>query len=123
MNAADLSFASAWPLIAASTASAQASGGLKPGAQSDLIIYVGILLLILLAGAVLIFTLRSKLFAKEESEDASMSIMESLRAMHKRGEISTEEYEATRKSMKAKLASKGSSPQPDSTVPKRGGPP
>jgi len=119
MNALTLTFAIM--VLAAAQVSAPAQGRLKPGAQSDLIIYVGILLLILLGGAVLIFTLRSKLFAKEEAEDANMSIMESLRAMYKRGEISEEEYEATRKSMKAKLSAKVSNPQPDSPLPRRGG--
>lgn len=118
MNALTLTFAKL--ALAAAPVSAPASGGLKPGAQSELIFYVGMLLLLLLVGAVLIFTLRSKLFAKEESEDASMSIMESLRAMYKRGEISEEEYEATRNSMKAKLSSKVTNPITEPAPPRRG---
>jgi hypothetical protein len=59
--------------------------------------------LLVVAGMVLVYLRRRMLEARSEQQ-AAASLMEQLREMHGRGEISDAEYEQTRKSMASRLS-------------------
>ncbi|HVU62743.1 MAG TPA: SHOCT domain-containing protein [Phycisphaerales bacterium] len=58
---------------------------------------------LVIAGTVLVY-LRKKTLDQQTESNAAASLMEQLREMHRRGEISDAEYEQTRKSMASRLS-------------------
>jgi uncharacterized membrane protein len=64
--------------------------------------WVAALIGLVLAGAIVVMFLRRRLLAPTPPTEAGM--MESIRAMRARGEISQEEFEAVRASLAARLA-------------------
>jgi len=73
-------------------------------ASNQVLFNVGLLLLVLLVGAVAVFLLRRKLLGAESGVDATTGLMESMRRMRDSGEMTVEEYEAARKSMAHRAA-------------------
>ena len=67
------------------------------------LMWVGILLAVALVGGFFMILLRKKLFAKESPMEGSASLMESVREMHKKGQISTEEFDRVRKGLARKV--------------------
>jgi uncharacterized membrane protein len=63
----------------------------------------GFIVAVLVLGIV-ILTVRKRLFAREHELSSARSLMEQVRAMHDRGEMSEEEYEATRRALASKVA-------------------
>lgn len=75
----------------------------KAGA-ADIIMWVAILAALMIAGGMVIMLLRRRLFTQETGGDETL--MQSLRRMRDTGEMSQEEFEATRKSLIAKVKAK-----------------
>ncbi len=73
------------------------------GNAGAVFVWVGLLILVTIGGGLAILFVRRRLLAKESAADTSAGLMQSLRAMRDRGEISPEEYEATRKAMAGKV--------------------
>jgi hypothetical protein len=80
-----------------------APGG-GPSTSVDVLIWVGALIVAVLLLGIVILLLRKRLFVKD-GEDAT-GMLDQLRAMHKRGEMSTEEYDAARKALTARVAAR-----------------
>lgn len=76
----------------------------KPYTPMPVFIWVGVLISFAVVGGTLAVLLRKKLFEKQSAMDVRGSLMDHLRDAHARGEISTEEYEQTRKSMASRMS-------------------
>lgn len=72
------------------------------------VVWVGVLIAIMIVGGVGILMLRRRLLSKESESAASTGLLDTLRAMRDRGEISPEEFDKARQAMVAKLAGRGS---------------
>jgi hypothetical protein len=66
------------------------------------LIWAGVLIVVVAVGGGLLIAYRRRVFAKDTPDKSGF--LESLRAMRNRGEISSEEYDATRKRMAARVA-------------------
>lgn len=84
-------------LLAQAAAKPRSGSGTVPSNQ--VLLYVGLLLLVLLAGAVAVFLLRRRLLGAESSVDATTGLMETMRQMRDSGQMTQAEYDATRKTM------------------------
>lgn len=69
--------------------------------STDVLIWVGVLIVAVLALGVVILVVRKRVFAKEQHRADNW--IGDLRQMHKRGELSTEEYEAARRALTARF--------------------
>lgn len=69
---------------------------------TDVLIWVGVLIVAVLALGIVIVAIRRRVLARDHA--ATDGFIEQLRRMHKSGELSTEEYDAARRSLTAKLA-------------------
>jgi hypothetical protein len=76
---------------------------LAKASQGEVLLWVGILVVVVVIGGLGILVLRRKLLAKDDGSAYGAGFLEELRAMHRRGEISTEEFEATKRAMTEKL--------------------
>lgn len=72
------------------------------------LIWAGVLIVVVVVGGGLLIAYRRRLFAKDTPDQSGF--LESLRAMRNRGEISSEEYDAMRKRMAARIAGVGTPP-------------
>ncbi len=70
----------------------------------DVLIWVGALIVAVLLLGIVILLLRKRLFGKDVDEASDM--LNELRRMHKSGEMSTQEYDAARKALTARFASR-----------------
>jgi hypothetical protein len=68
------------------------------------LIWAGVLIVCAMLGGVIVMQLRRRMIDQGQGKNASASLMETLRDMHKRGEISTEEYEQTRRSIASRVS-------------------
>lgn len=68
----------------------------------DVLIWVGVLIVAVLALGIVIVAVRRRVLARDHA--ANDGFIEQLRRMHRSGELSTEEYDAARRSLTAKLA-------------------
>jgi hypothetical protein len=75
--------------------------GSAASTSTDVLIWVGVLIVAVLALGVVILVVRKRVFAKEQHRADNW--IGDLRQMHKRGELSTEEYEAARRALTAKF--------------------
>ncbi|MBL8876028.1 MAG: hypothetical protein JNM86_09570 [Phycisphaerae bacterium] len=73
-------------------------------ANIDILIWVAILLGVVLSGSLVILTLRKKVFAPPDIESDPGTLMEQMRRMEKRGEISAEEFDRVRRKLVEKAA-------------------
>lgn len=70
--------------------------------STDVLLWVGVLIVVTLAGAVLILAIRRRTLAGPRTPDAG-SMMDELRAMRDRGQMTPEEFDAAIAAMKARL--------------------
>lgn len=79
--------------------------------STDVLLWVGILIVVTLVGAIAILAIRRRTLAGPRTPDAG-SLMEELRAMRDRGQMTPQEYDAAITAMKARLRAqvRGSSP-------------
>lgn len=82
------------------TLSAQPRGGRS--SSTDVLLWVGVLIVVTLAGAILILAIRRRTLAGPRTPDAG-SLMDELRAMRDRGQMTPQEYDAAMSAMKARL--------------------
>jgi hypothetical protein len=77
-------------------------------ATNDVLFWVAVLLGAVLSASIAILGLRKSLFAPARREEDSGSLMEQVRAMRERGEMSEAEYDQVRRKLVAKAASRAS---------------
>lgn len=77
-------------------------------------VYFLVLIILVAIGAVVIFTLRQKLFSQDELDSMSTGggLMEHLDQMRKSGTISEEEYQVTRRTIIDKAVEQMNKPKP-----------
>lgn len=73
-------------------------------ANAEILIWVAVLLGAVLSGSLLILSLRKKVFAQSRTEADEGSLMEQMRAMERRGELSKEEFDRVRRKLVEKAA-------------------
>lgn len=73
----------------------------SPQAVAELILWIGVIILVLVALGIIAIYFRNRVHRADPSESQTGSLLESLRAMHRRGELSQEEYESARASLMA----------------------
>jgi uncharacterized membrane protein len=83
--------------------SALAQSATTKATQGDIVLWVAVLVVIAFVGGILILWVRKKTLAKDHPAAAG-SLMDQLRTMLQRGEITQAEFDATRKAMVKKLA-------------------
>lgn len=71
--------------------------------QGDVVLWVAILIVVAFAGGLAILWIRKRLLAKDHPAAAG-SLMDQLRGMLERGEMTQAEFDATRKAMVKKMA-------------------
>lgn len=71
--------------------------------QGDIVLWVAILIAVAFVGGLAILWIRKKLLAKDQPAAAG-SLMDQLRGMLERGEITQAEFDATRRSIVKKVA-------------------
>ena len=76
----------------------------KPYNPVPLLMWIGALILTLALLGTAIVYLRKRTLEAQNAANVSASLMEQLRDMHKRGEISDAEYEQTRRSMASRVS-------------------
>jgi hypothetical protein len=75
---------------------------------SVVVTWVVVLIGVIMVGGLVLMWMRRKIFAAEAAEQQASGLMESLRKMRDSGQMSQEEYDATRKAMATRIA--GGSP-------------
>lgn len=75
-------------------------------ANLDVLFWVAILLGATISGSLVILSLRKRLFAPQQESDDSGTMMENLRAMERRGEISKEEFDRVRRRLVEQAANR-----------------
>ncbi|MBY0260791.1 MAG: hypothetical protein K2Q20_00505 [Phycisphaerales bacterium] len=73
-----------------------------PKASSGAILWAVILIVVVMILGAALMVLRRKLFAPDD-EASEAGLLETLRAMNRRGELSDEEFEAARRNMQASI--------------------
>lgn len=73
-------------------------------ANIDVLFWVAILLGVVLSGSLVILKLRKRVFASPDIENDPGTLMEQMRRMEKRGEISSEEFDRVRRKLVEKAA-------------------
>jgi|SRR6185295_7846088 len=68
------------------------------------VLWIGILIVVAILGGLIMMAVRRRILSKDSLDDGTTSLMDQLRAMRDRGQISPEEYEATRRTMREKMA-------------------
>jgi len=77
---------------------------LLAAANTDVLFWAAILIGAVLSGSFLILSLRKKVFASPDVESDPGTLMEQMRRMEKRGEISKEEFDRVRRKLVEKAA-------------------
>jgi len=85
---------------------AQGRSGAPTG---DVLLWVGVLIVLVMAATIVIVYMRKRLLGAESEPDAG-SFLDELRAARNRGEITPEEFDAARLKMIEKLRGSGPSP-------------
>jgi uncharacterized membrane protein len=75
------------------------------GDTGGVFLWVAILIAIILVGFVLLMWLKRRIFSADSAQEQSGGLMDNLRQMRDSGQISKEEYDATRKATIARMAS------------------
>lgn len=74
----------------------------------DVLLWVGALIVAVLILGIVILIIRKRLFTRDS--DAAAGLLNDLRRMHKTGELTTEEYDAARKALTSRVASRMPAP-------------
>lgn len=86
-----------------------AQSGNTKATQGDVVLWVAVLIVTAFLGGLVIMWVRKKLLAKERPSDAG-TMMEQLRDMLARGEITQHEFDATKRAMVKRLKDRGTGP-------------
>src|SRR5437868_4412734 len=87
----------ATPLFLVAFASDAQSGSTRA------LIWIGALIAVTFMGGFIILAIRRRLLSKSGAADDASSLFDQLRAMRDRGQMTNEEFEAARRSMREKL--------------------
>jgi hypothetical protein len=68
-------------------------------ATSQVVLWAGIFLVLLIVGAVVVLLMRRTLFSKEDPSQATGGLMESMRKLRNEGLMTEEEFQAARRAM------------------------
>lgn len=79
--------------------------------ETQVLLWIGVLILVVVVGGIGAMLVRRRLLDKDAGAAGTAGFLDELRAMQRRGEISPEEFEATRKAMSAKIRSGVSTPE------------
>jgi Zn-dependent protease with chaperone function len=82
----------------------------RSGDASAVVAWIAVLIGVVLAGGLVMMWLRRRIFMADASAHQAGGLMESLRKMRESGQMSQEEYDATRKAMAARLAKADTGP-------------
>lgn len=85
----------------------------RPAPPTELWLWVGALIVASLVFGFVVMALRRRLLGKAEDTVKPASLLEDLRAMRDRGEISQDEYDTTRATIAARAAGREPPPRPD----------
>jgi hypothetical protein len=83
---------------------------LSASREAQVLLWIGVLVLVVVFGGLSAMYIRRRLLDKDQGT-AGSGFLDELRAMQRRGEISPEEYEATRKAMSAKIRGSVGTPE------------
>lgn len=83
-------------------------------ATSQILTWVLALIVLIVIGGLVVVAMRRKLLSRDNSIGHESGLMDEMRGMHSRGELTTEEYDRIRKRLAAKAAGK----DPDTASPK-----
>ncbi|HEX8876206.1 MAG TPA: SHOCT domain-containing protein [Phycisphaerales bacterium] len=81
--------------------------------SNSILLVAGLLIVVVLIASIAVLALRKRLFAPPENGTDPGSLMDQVRAMHERGEISQDEYDRVRRRLVAQAASRTPSEKPD----------
>jgi len=85
---------------------------------SAVFVWVIALIVVIMVGGVLVMWLRRKILMAEAASDQEGGLMESLRKMRDSGQMSQEEFDATRKAMLSRMTRHTHPPGPTPAKPK-----
>lgn len=102
-----------WLLATLATATTPAKG--DPVA---VVITVGVLILVVVGAGMAVLYIRRRLFSKHDTAATTGGFLDELRDMHKRGEMSDEEFQAARASLLAKITGQPVPPAPPNLRPR-----
>lgn len=88
---------------ASGVAQAAAGRSVRTGVPWDVLIWIGVLIVVVVAGGLVLIHLQKRILKPPAGAGAS-GIMEELRRMRDSGAMTEEEYDATRRTMARKLA-------------------
>ncbi len=77
-----------------------------PQAKGDpvaVIVMVGVLILVVVGAGLLVMAIRRRLLQKHDPRASASSFLDELRDMHRRGQVSDQEFQAARASLLAKV--------------------
>lgn len=86
----------------------------QQAASNQVLLVAGLLIATVLVASIAVLALRKSLFAPPEKTEDPGSLMDQVRDMHNRGEISPEEYDRVRRRLVAQAASRTPSEKPES---------
>jgi len=98
-----------------------ALGVTTPGAKGDpiaVVITVGVLILVVVGAGLAVLYIRRRLLTKHDAASATSGFLDELRDMHKRGEVSDNEFQAARASLLARITGQPVPPVPPGIRPK-----
>lgn len=76
----------------------------------QVLLWIGVLIIVTIGGGLIVLAVRRRMTGNTDELDAAGSLMERLRAMRDRGEISPAEFEQTRAALRARMKQQLSSP-------------
>lgn len=83
--------------------------------STQALLYIGIIIFVTIAGGFIVLMMRRRLLSPQDASADHAGIMDSLRAMRDRGELSQAEFEAARRSMIEKAMSRKTPPETGGT--------
>lgn len=83
---------------------AQSSTAPPGSANARALLWVGILIVFVLAAGLVLMAMRRKLFSREDAADETAGLMDQLRAMRQRGELTEAEFNTARTAMRARMS-------------------
>ena len=92
------------PVLASLLAQSGQGSPQRGGDASAIVVWVVVLIGVIIVGGMLVFVLRRRILAADAAGDHGAGLMDSLRKMRDSGQMSQEEYDATRKAMVARLS-------------------
>lgn len=96
-------------LLAKTLSATVLAQGLSPGSRGgaatsiEVVLWAGILIVVVIAGGTLVMFLRRRLLGKDAGDGGGGLMLDDLRAMRKRGELSEEEFQAAKDALTARL--------------------